>query len=189
MEVCGESNHKMESLGDIIGCQPDVVVMEIPPRSRSGMDFLKAIRTALPAIRIVVLSMHSESLHGLSSIRAGAHAYCMKQDPPERVVEAIRTVCKGGLSVSGSLTSYLLQRLAGAESKPGRGVLTKREIEVAELIGAGMTTREIAEKLHLSVKTIEGHRMHIKDKFNLRNANQLVQACTYWLKENSTDRL
>jgi DNA-binding NarL/FixJ family response regulator len=130
--------------------------------------------------------MHDESLYALRVLKAGARAYVMKQDMANKVMEAIRRIRKGLLYVSDRVASQMLNRLVGDQPDADDPVagLSDRELEIVALIGDGLPTREIATKLHISIKTVETHRAHIKSKLNLDNATQLVQFCVRWVEEN-----
>jgi DNA-binding NarL/FixJ family response regulator len=141
------------------------------------LELIKNIRASHPKIRILVLSMYDESLYAERVLRAGAAGYIMKQEASEKVLDAVRQVLRGGVHVSEKMGSKLMHQLVGG--KPSLAVsslerLSDRELEVFGLIGQGKGTRQIAQHLHLSVKTIESHRAHIKEKLNLKDANELV---------------
>ena len=187
MEVCGQADDASSALQDVIKLQPDLVTVDISLKGNSGLELIKSIRAFNPKIQILVLSMHHESIYALRVLKAGARAYIMKQDVISKVVEAIRRIRSGHLYVSDEVASQMLNRLVGGESGDDTSpvaMLSDRELEIVNLIGNGMLTREIAAKLHVSVKTVETHRAHIKEKLNLRNATQLVQFCVRWVEEN-----
>ena len=143
---------------------------------------------ALPGIDVVVVSMYDESIYALRVLKAGARAYVMKQDVTTRVLDAIRRARNGQLFVSERVATQMLNRFVdgtedGAADSPVSS-LSDRELEIVNLIGEGLPTREIAAKLFLSIKTVETHRVHIKRKLNLQNATQLVQFCVRWVEEN-----
>jgi DNA-binding NarL/FixJ family response regulator len=189
MEVCGQAEDASNALQDIIKLQPDLVTVDISLKGNSGLELIKSIRAFNPKIQILVLSMHHESIYALRVLKAGARAYIMKQDVISKVVEAIRRIRSGHLYVSDDVASQMLNRLVGGETGDDTSpvaMLSDRELEIVNLIGNGMLTREIAAKLHVSVKTVETHRAHIKEKLNLRNATQLVQFCVRWVEENKT---
>ena len=187
MEVCGQAEDASTALQDVIKLQPDLVTVDISLKGNSGLELIKSIRAFNPKIQVLVLSMHHESIYALRVLKAGARAYIMKQDVISKVVEAIRRIRSGHLYVSDDVASQMLNRLVGGESGDDTSpvaMLSDRELEIVNLIGSGMLTREIAAKLHVSVKTVETHRAHIKEKLNLRNATQLVQFCVRWVEEN-----
>lgn len=187
MEVCGQAEDASSALQDIIKLQPELVTVDITLKGNSGLELIKSIRAFNPKIQILVLSMHHESIYALRVLKAGARAYIMKQDVITKVLEAIRRIRSGHLYVSDDVASQMLNRLVGGETGDDTSpvaTLSDRELEIVNLIGNGMLTREIAAKLHVSVKTVETHRAHIKEKLNLRNATQLVQFCVRWVEEN-----
>lgn len=187
MEVCGQAEDASSALQEIIKLQPELVTVDITLKGNSGLELIKSIRAYNPKIQILVLSMHHESIYALRVLKAGARAYIMKQDVITKVLEAIRRIRSGHLYVSDDVASQMLNRLVGGETGDDTSpvaTLSDRELEIVNLIGNGMLTREIAAKLHVSVKTVETHRAHIKEKLNLRNATQLVQFCVRWVEEN-----
>ncbi|MES2694264.1 MAG: response regulator transcription factor [Verrucomicrobiota bacterium] len=189
MEVCGQAEEASTALHEINKLQPDLVTVDISLKGNSGLELIKSIRAFSPKIQILVLSMHHESIYALRVLKAGARAYVMKQDVISKVVEAIRRIRSGQLYVSDDVASQMLNRLVGGETSDDSSpvaTLSDRELEIVNLIGNGMLTREIAAKLHVSVKTVETHRAHIKEKINLSNATQLVQFCVRWVEENKT---
>jgi DNA-binding NarL/FixJ family response regulator len=152
-----------------------------------GLDLVKQIASRWPSIFVIVLSMHSDKLYGERALRAGAHGYIMKQEPPEKVVEAIRRVRDGGVAVSDELQARWLQRIVKGKSYEQSAIetLTDRELAVFRLVGKGQSTRDIAEHLHLSVKTIESYRENIKEKLGLSSATELIQQATLWVRDSS----
>jgi DNA-binding NarL/FixJ family response regulator len=192
MEVCGEGEDCVHATQDILKLKPDVVVVDISLKGNSGIELIKNVRAVDPQIQFVVLSMHDETVYALRVLRVGAKAYVMKQDVLSAVVEAIQRVRKGQLYVSGRVASQMLNRYAQGErledDSPVAG-LSDRELEVVNLIGSGISTRDIASRLNVSIKTIETHRAHIKNKLNLSSAAQLVQFCVRWVDQSEHVRL
>lgn len=188
MEVCGQAEDAATALNQIIKIQPDLIIVDISLKGNSGLELIKNIKAFSPKIQILVLSMHHESIYALRVLKAGARAYVMKQDVVNKVIDAVRRIRNGQLYVSDEVANQMLNRLVSGETaddaSPVAG-LSDRELEIVNLIGHGMLTREIAAQLHVSIKTIETHRAHIKDKLNLRNATQLVQFCVRWVEENN----
>jgi DNA-binding NarL/FixJ family response regulator len=189
MEVCGQAEDSGTATNEIMKLRPDLAIIDISLKGNSGLELIKNIKAFDKKIQILVLSMHHESVYAVRVLKAGARAYVMKQDVIDKVIEGIRRIRGGHLYVSESVASQMFNRLIGGETaennSPVNG-LSDRELEIVNLIGNGMPTREIASKLHISVKTIETHRAHIKSKLNLPNATQLVQFCVRWVDENNT---
>ncbi|AHF92567.1 LuxR family transcriptional regulator [Opitutaceae bacterium TAV5] len=186
LELCGEAEDCATATSEVGRLHPDVVIVDISLRGNSGLELIKNIRALDPAIQIVVLSVHDESVYALRVLKAGARAYVMKQDIATRVLDAIRKVRKGQMFVSERVSSQMLSHLVkgpAAESDSPVAGLSDRELEVVTLIGSGLATREIAARLHMSVKTVETHRAHIKTKIHLDTASQLVQFCVRWVED------
>ena len=187
MELCGEAEDCATATSEIGKLVPDVVIVDISLRGNSGIELIKNIKALDPKIHMVVLSVHDESVYALRVLKAGAKGYVMKQDIASRVIDAIRKVRKGQMYVSERVASQMLNRLVKGQEEEGDSPvagLSDRELEVATLIGSGLATREIAARLHVSVKTVETHRAHIKTKANLNTATQLVQFCVRWVEDS-----
>jgi Response regulator containing a CheY-like receiver domain and an HTH DNA-binding domain len=188
MEVCGEAADAATATAEIMKIRPDVVIADISLKGNSGIELIKNIKAFDPGIDVVVVSMYDESVYALRVLKAGARAYVMKQDVTSRVLDAIRRARNGQLFVSERVATQMLNRFVdgtddGSADSPVAS-LSDRELEIVNLIGDGLPTREIAAKLFLSIKTVETHRVHIKRKLNLANATQLVQFCVRWVEEN-----
>jgi DNA-binding NarL/FixJ family response regulator len=162
----------------------DVVLLDITLGSRSGIEVLKDIKVQFPKLPVLMLSMHDEGVYAHRALRAGASGYITKADATDRVIAALRQVLKGDVYVNPRFAASLLNRLVGGpRSTPNLSpieALSDRELEVFNLLGQGLSTRVIAERLHLSVKTVESHRAHIKEKLHLRDANELVHHAIQW---------
>jgi len=187
MEVCGESDDCAVATREILQLKPDLVIADISLRGNNGIELIKNIKAAEPNVQVLVLSQHDESVYALRVLRVGAKGYVMKQDAASAVIDAIRRIRKGQLYVSEEIASQMLNRYAHGESLADESPvarLSDRELEVLNLIGSGVPTREIARRLHVSIKTIESHRAHIKVKLNLATAAQLMQFCVRWVDQN-----
>lgn len=187
LEVCGEAEDCATATSEVTKLRPDVVIVDISLRGNSGVELIKNIKAFDPKIHIVVLSMHDESVYALRVLKAGARAYVGKQDIASKVIDAIRKVRKGHMYVSERVSCQMLNRMVKGQDEEGDSPiagLSDRELEVVTLIGSGLATREIAGRLHMSVKTVETHRAHIKTKVNLSSATQLVQFCFRWVEES-----
>lgn len=187
LTVCGEAADVASAYRLIRELVPDVAVVDLTLNSGNGLELIKEIKASHPAVRIVVSSMHDESLFGERCLRAGAMAYVNKEEAAEKVVDAIRSVLAGNLYLSTQLAQRMLQRVVGQieQASTPLDVLTDRELEVFAMIGQGLTTRQIAENLDLSIKTIEGYREGIKAKLNLKNSAELSRHAVHWSLENS----
>jgi DNA-binding NarL/FixJ family response regulator len=183
LAVCGTAEEMNQALDQIEKLKPDLVVLDISLRGSNGIEVLKNIKVRHPKLCVLVLSMHDETLYALRALRAGAGGYIMKQEPAERVLNAVRQVLNGEISLSENMEKKMMKQLVGGRAaRTGSPLedLSDRELEVFRLIGKGYSTRQIAEELHLSIKTIESHRAHIKEKLNLKNAMELVQHAIQW---------
>lgn len=187
LTVCGEAADLPTAFRLLHETRPDVAVVDITLNSGNGLELIKEIKASHPQVRIVVSSMHDETLFGERCLRAGAAGYVNKEEAAEKVVAAIRTVLTGRLYLSDQLAQRMLMRAVG-QTNPATAspldTLTDRELEVFALIGQGQTTRQIAEKLDLSFKTIESYRENIKTKLNLKNAAELSLHAVHWTMEN-----
>jgi DNA-binding NarL/FixJ family response regulator len=182
-EVCGEAASAQEALALVARHEPDVAVVDISLRGTNGIELVKQIHAIHPEARILVSSMHDEKLFAERALRAGANGYINKQVAITEMVGAIRRVLSGKVYLSAPMTERMIERAAGLESDGSRSAvqrLSDRELEVFSLLGDGLSTREVAQRLNLSVKTIETHRAQIKRKLGLRNSTELVQRAVEW---------
>jgi DNA-binding NarL/FixJ family response regulator len=187
--VCGQAEDAHQAMEAIKAQQPDMVIVDVSLKETSGLELIKDIKTRYPGLPVLTLSMHDESLYAERALRAGARGYIMKQQATEELVTAIRKVLNGQLYVSDAIAAKMVGKLVGGGPDAGASAmerLSDRELEVFRLIGAGHGTRRIAEKLHLSVKTIETYRAHIKEKLNLADSVELVQHAIQWLNSEKT---
>jgi DNA-binding NarL/FixJ family response regulator len=186
--VCGHAEEAASAAQAISSLHPDVVVLDISLGGPDGLDLLKQIRATNDTLPILILSMHDESIYAERALRAGANGYIMKQEATELVLTAIRRLLDGGVYVPDKIASKMLRQYARSSTigvaPPPLANLTDRELEVFRLIGEGSSTRQIADTLHLSVKTVESYQSHIKEKLSLRNARELQHhAIEYAIKE------
>ncbi len=188
MEVCGEAADPSEALRLIAEGRTDVAVVDITLRTGSGIDLIKRIRERGQRVRVLVWSMHSEALYAERALRAGALGYVNKDQATDRIIEAIRQVLDGNVYLSEAMTARVLHRVVGgareAVSSSPIDVLADRELEVFRLIGEGVRTTEIGERLHLSVKTVETYRDRIRRKLELSDGTKLAHYATQWILEN-----
>jgi DNA-binding NarL/FixJ family response regulator len=187
LEFCGEAEDLVAAFRQYQALRPDLVILDISLKDGHGLDLIKQIKHEDPAARILVFSMHDDSLFAERAIAAGALGYVNKQEDARILVQAIRRVLEGRIYLNSALSEHILERaLNPASTSPLQAVqsLTDRELEVFELVGQGLSTQQIAERLFLSHKTIETYREHIKRKLNLANAAGLTRAAVLWLLEN-----
>jgi DNA-binding NarL/FixJ family response regulator len=183
LAVCGEADGAHSAFQAIGTLSPDIVVLDISLSGPDGLDVLKEIRIKSGSLPVLLLSMHDETIYAERAMRAGANGYIMKQEATEKVLVAIRRILQGEVYLSERLTSTMIHQYvhgAGAGKSSPLLSLTDRELEIFRLIGEGHTTRQIADELHLSVKTIESHQAHIKEKLALKNARELVMHAIEW---------
>lgn len=182
--VCAEAHDAGSALESLRQSKPDLALVDITLAGMNGIELIKYMKAESERLPIIVLSMHDESLYAMRALRAGANGYVMKAAAQGQILDAIRKVLAGEIYVSqvfGAQLIYKTVRGIGGDS-PIEG-LTDRELEVLQLIGQGKGSREIAEQLHLSVKTIESHRLHIKEKLGLETAAELVRFAVEWVSE------
>lgn len=189
MVVCGEA----ESAGDAIAMinreHPDVIIVDIGLKGSDGLELIKSIRYQDQKVPILVMTMYDESLYCERALRAGANGYIMKEALDEHIVTAIRKILRNEIYVSDDIRQRILHGISktGPESTVAPiERLSDRELEVYRLIGTGRTTRQISASLHLSIKTIETYRSHIKEKLNLETASELVQTAVQWVESQRT---
>ena len=188
LEVCGEAADLSEALRLVADTQPDVAVIDISLKTGCGIDLIKRIKDRNDTVRMLVWSTHSESLYAERALRAGALGYVNKDQATDKIVEGIRRVLEGKVYLSDAMVETMLQRTVGeAREEVTRSpldALANRELEVFRLIGQGVKTAEIAERLHLSVKTIETYRDRIREKLDLSDGTELAHYATQWMLEN-----
>ncbi|HEY1050650.1 MAG TPA: response regulator transcription factor [Prosthecobacter sp.] len=184
LDVCGEAGSAREGLEVIEKLKPDLAVIDLTLPDKNGLELVKDVRAAFPATQCVVLSMHDEAMYGERALRAGARGYVMKEAAADHLVTAIHKVLGGGLYVSEALNARMLEQMTGAaRSKPsGMDALTDREMEILELIGKGVATKNIAAQLCISARTVEAHRAHIKEKLGITEGAALVRHAVQWVE-------
>ena len=184
LEVCGEAGSAPEAMDAVKKLKPDAVIVDLSLHGGSGLDLIKNLKTLHPALPILVLSMHDESIYAERALRAGALGYVMKRQDSATLLRAIHEVLRGQVFLSRPMREQMLQKVVGGGSAmkaTSTAHLTDREIEVLQLIGEGRTTAQIARKLHLSVSTVETHRAHLKQKLNVCNSPELARAAVEWV--------
>lgn len=183
LTVCGEAEEAESLLHGIASLEPDILVLDISLPGSDGIEALKSVRAAHPDLPVLILSMHEESIYAERALRAGANGYIMKQEATDTVLVALRRILAGEVYISDRATSRMLQRIVARPATRQRtsvASLSDRELEVFRLIGSGLGTKEIAEKLQISAKTVESYQAHIKKKLSLPSARALVQRAIEW---------
>ena len=184
LAVCGEAASAQCALAAVKALKPRLVLADLTMPGGEGLEFIKDMRAFHPGIVVLVVSMHDESLYAERALRAGAHGYIMKNEGGEKLVEAIRHVLRGKTYLSESMSSRVMDIFStrhrrGYDSILGK--LTDREFEVFRLLGQGLTTREIGERLRLSTKTVETHRLHVRQKLQLKSGPGLIKYAVRWV--------
>lgn len=176
LEVCGDAEEMHAALDTIDSLRPDILIVDISLAGPDGLELLKTIRAKDPSLPVLILSMHDESIYAERALRAGANGYIMKQEATDRVLIALRRILNREIYVSDQVANRMLRQYVGAPGNrsPLDG-LSDRELEVLRFIGEGHGTRQIAEQLHLSVKTVESYQGHLKEKLGLKNSRELFQ--------------
>ncbi len=188
MEVCAQAADGREAMEQIGKFKPDLVTIDLTLGDLGGLELIKNIKSRYPDLPMLVISIHDESLYAERVLRAGARGYIMKQEATENVTEAIGRVLAGQVYVSEGMSDRIVKSFLGGTAKsqaPAVSALSDRELEVFQLIGQGYGTRKIAEMLHLSIKTIETYRAHIKFKLELDDAAHLLQYAVQWVGSQS----
>lgn len=181
--VCGEAETTREAKAAIRELKPDVVIVDISLKQGDGIELVKDARAHYPALPLLVLSMHDESIYAERMLSAGANGYIMKQAASDQFLVALRRVLEGGIYVSEVVGNSMIQKFASGGAYISANPidrLSNRELQILHMIGRGLSTRQAAEALNLSVKTVESHRQRIKRKLNLSTGSQLVQYAVNW---------
>ncbi len=192
LSVCGEADTVRDARSAIKEFKPDAVVADISLRQGDGIELVREIRAHHPKLPVLIFSSHDEAIYAERMLAAGANGYIMKQSAPEQVLAALRRVLSGGIFVSEAIGNSMIQRFAsdgGYAAANPIDRLSNREVQILHMIGKGMSTRETALSLNLSVKTIESHRQRIKRKLNLSNATQLMQCAVNWFGNANRETL
>ena len=184
MCVCGEADNAETAVRMINEQKPDLAIVDLSLKNSSGLELIKDLQVRDPQVKVLVLSMHDEAFYAERVLRAGARGYMTKDEGTEKVVEGIRMLLNGEVYVSDRVASKMIGKLIGGRGASWSKIdgLTDRELEVFELIGTGLGTREIAGKLHVSIKTIESHREHMKEKLGIANATELLKYAVQWMQ-------
>ena len=184
--VCGEAENPAQALSLILTLQPDIVLVDLSLGDADGLELIKDIKARHPSLPALVISMHDESVYAERALRAGARGYCTKQQAVTSIAAAIRRVLSGEVHLSEHMITRILRKVAEGDEPKTSGpidTLSDRELQVLRLIGQGFGTSEISEKLHISVKTVETHREHLKSKLAIGTAAELTRYAIEWAKD------
>ena len=187
LAVCQQAGDASAAMQSIAASGADMVILDISLGGVDGVALARNIKDRYPAIPILVLSLHDESLFAERALRAGARGYIMKNEPSPKIMEAVLRVLSGEIYLSERMSARLLRKflnVRGENQDSSMSALTARELEIFQLIGLGQSTREIAETLHLSTKTVDTHRAHIIEKLKLNNAKELSRHAFHWVERN-----
>lgn len=184
LQVCGEACSASTAVDAMRNLAPDVVLMDISLPGTNGIELIKMLKAEQPKLTIIIVSMYEESLYALRALRAGALGYIMKTQASDHLLTALRQVMTGDIYVSEEFKKELIFKVVQSSSTGMDSpidVLSDRELEVLQLLGRGMGTREVADALHLSMKTIETHRSHIKEKLGFTDSSKMIRFATDWV--------
>ena len=184
MEVFAEADDSGEAIAQLESeHHPDIVLVDLSLKTLSGFELIKSMHILIPALPVLVVSMHDETVYAERALRSGARGYVMKQEPGDVLIAAIREVLRGNYYMSEAMHTQLMDRFVtgNPEAGPLINSLTPSEFEVLHLIGAGHSSREIAKLLSRSIKTIEVHRANIRGKLQLRDGADLIRYATHWI--------
>ncbi|HEY5914817.1 MAG TPA: response regulator transcription factor [Verrucomicrobiae bacterium] len=188
LAVCGQADDRVAALRVIESTNPDLVVLDLTLKSSSGLELLKDIHARWPQVLILVVSMHDENLYAERVLHAGAQGYITKQEATNKVIHAIRHVLGGGIYLNERMSAAILARRSG-QPESGTGsiadLLAERELEVFEMTGQGLSTREIAQQLHIDTKTVDTYRARIRQKLNIDTSSALLKLAIQWNRERN----
>jgi DNA-binding NarL/FixJ family response regulator len=188
MTVSGEAESAAEALASLETNEPDLMLVDITLPGKSGLELIKDIKAMHPALPVLVVSMHDESLYADRVLRAGARGYISKHEGGEKLMSAIRHVLSGKIYVSETMSAHILEIFSGGQTTPQRSSiesLSDREFEVFELMGQGLSGRQIADRLHLSAKTVDAHRANIKGKLKMKTSTELISFAARWIADQA----
>jgi DNA-binding NarL/FixJ family response regulator len=183
LKVCGEAESGPEAREKILALRPDVAIVDITLKDSSGIELIKDLKQGCPEVAVLVLSMHEEAHYAERALRAGARGYIMKRETTKKVIAAISQVLEGKLCVSEALAAAMATQFVQGKTLATRSPveqLSDRELEVFELLGQGRTTRQIAETLRVSLKTVQAYCARAKEKLNLGSATELLREAVRW---------
>lgn len=185
--VCGEADNVRDALSRIAATRPDLVIVDISLPGGSGIELIKILKSQYPHLLMIVLSMHDESVYAERAVRAGARGFVMKRETANQIIEAIYKVLRGKLAVSNAVAKAFADKFGDGRALavgPTVGLLSDRELEVFELLGSGLDTRAIGERLGISIKTVQAHCARIKEKLELSNATELLREALRWFESH-----
>jgi DNA-binding NarL/FixJ family response regulator len=183
LTVCGEAQNPQQALAAIRKQKPEVVLADLTVPGGEGLEFIKDLRALHPNVAVLVVSVHDEELYAERALRAGARGYIMKNEGGEKLVQAIRQILRGKTYLSEKMSEKAAEIFSGRRQRvhdTSLGKLTDREFEVFRLVGQGLTAHEIGQFLHLGTKTIETHRLHIREKLQLKSGPALINYAARW---------
>lgn len=184
--LAGTADNAGPALAAMLASPPDVAIVDLSLKDSSGLDLIKDLTEHLPGIQVIVLSMHDEVFYAERALRAGARGYVTKQEATERILEAIRTVQSGHIFANPTLLAQLMERMVGRAASGAAGgieTLSDRELDVFRRLGNGQTTRQVADQLNLSIKTVQAYCARIKEKLNLGTGAELVREAVRWAEQ------
>jgi len=188
LAVCGEAESAHRALQEITALRPDLAIVDISLKDSSGLELIKLLKARMPQLAVIVLSMHDEQLYAERCIRAGAAGYVMKRESSKQIVAAIREVLAGRMCVSGPIAAAFARKFVGGRQADGQSpvsALSDRELEVFGLLGRGLATRQVAESMNVSIKTVQAYCGRIKQKLHISTATQLLREAIHWHDQNS----
>jgi DNA-binding NarL/FixJ family response regulator len=187
LEMVGEASDARTALTGVLDTKPDLAIIDISLPGKNGLELIKDLKASSDGVLMLVHSMHDESLYVERVLRAGAHGYIMKHEGGKKVMDAVRKVLRGEIYVSQEMSGKILEIFSGRRPSSTDPVeaLSDRQFEIFQMIGQGKGTRAIAESLNVSVKTIDAHRAHIKEKLGLKSGNELVRFAVRWVENQN----
>ena len=188
LEIVGEASTARQAMEAIARTKPDGALLDLSLPDKSGLELVKDLRVLYPALAILIISMHDETVYAERLLRAGADGYVMKEEGPDRILQAIRQVLRRQTYVSARMSSRLLSSIAGNRKKSDSPIsrLTDREFEILRLIGGGHDSHGIGQQLNISPKTVDTHRSHIKEKLQLTTGIELICYAVRWVQTQPT---
>jgi len=188
LAVCGEAADAPTALSLVARLSPDLVILDLSLKRSSGLELIKQLKELWPKLPVLVLSMHDEMLYAERSLRAGALGYITKEEATANVLSAVRRVLRGQVYLSERMAGRMMRKMVGEkieETGSPLEVLTDRELEVFQMLGRGLGTRQIAAELRVGIKTVESYRARIKEKLQLADGNQLLQHAIQWVQSGA----